>query len=121
MAAMMTASSEIVSMLLEYGANVDSVDAMGNDSFMFASCMGNSTNLQTWIESVKDWNLNRQNIVLGGCALGLAVYVYVRARSARLSRCITYEQRSNSTQHLKKQHSLKHQHPGTQVRRREQT
>ena len=37
MAAMMTASTEVVSMLLESGANVESVDVMGNDAFMFAS------------------------------------------------------------------------------------
>ena len=37
MAAMMTASPEVVSMLLESGANVESVDVMGNDAFMFAS------------------------------------------------------------------------------------
>ena len=37
MIAMTTASSEVVSMLLEYGANVENVDVMGHDAFMFAS------------------------------------------------------------------------------------
>jgi ankyrin repeat protein len=75
MAAMMTASPEIVSMLLEYGTNFQSVDVMGNDAFMFASSMGRPKNLQCWLQRVKDWDLNRQNTVLGGCALGHAVYM----------------------------------------------
>ena len=39
MAAMMTASPEVVSMLLESGTNLESVDVMGNDAFMFASIL----------------------------------------------------------------------------------
>ena len=64
MAAMMTASPEVVSMLLESGANVESVDVMGNDAFMFASIFGRPKNLQCWLERVKDWDLNRQNTVI---------------------------------------------------------
>ncbi len=75
MIAMMTASSEVVSMLLESGANVDSVDVMGNDGFMFASMFGRAKNMQCWLERVKDCDLNRQNTVVGGCALGQAVYM----------------------------------------------
>jgi ankyrin repeat protein len=75
MAAMMTASPEIVSMLLKYGTNVSNVDVMGNDAFMFASSMGRPDNLQCWLQRVKDWDLNRQNTVVGGCALGVAVYM----------------------------------------------
>ena len=69
------ASPEVVSMLLEYGANVESVDVMGNDACMFASIFGRPKNLQCWLEKVKDWDLNRQNTVVGGCALGNAVYM----------------------------------------------
>ena len=44
---MMLASPKIVSMLLiEYGANVDSVDVMGNDAFMLASVLEDRVNLQ---------------------------------------------------------------------------
>jgi ankyrin repeat protein len=75
MAAMMTASPEIVSILLEAGANANSLDAMGNDAFMYASTCGRPKNLKCWFERVKDWDLNRQNTVLGGCALGHAVYM----------------------------------------------
>ena len=39
MAAMMLASPEVVTMLLESGANVESVDVMGKDAFMFASVL----------------------------------------------------------------------------------
>ena len=62
-------------MLLESGANVESVDVMGNDAFMLASMFGRPKNLQCWLERVKDWDLNRQNTVVGGCALGNAVYM----------------------------------------------
>jgi ankyrin repeat protein len=75
MAAMMTASHDIVSVLLECGANIESVDVMGNDAFMYASTYGRPKNLQCWLQTVKDWDLNRQNTVLGGCALGLALYM----------------------------------------------
>ena len=66
MAATMTASPEVVSMLIESGANVESVDVMGNDGFMFASALGRPKNLQCWLERVKDWDLSRQNTVVGG-------------------------------------------------------
>eukprot|EP00938_MAST-03A_sp_MAST-3A-sp1_P003520 g3520.t1 len=75
MAAMMTASPEVVLMLLESGANVEHVDMMGNDGFMLASVFGRPKNLQCWLERVKDWDLSRQYTVFGGCALGHAVYV----------------------------------------------
>ena len=75
MAAMMTASTEVVSLVLSCGANIQSVDVMGNDSFMYAATYGRPKNLQCWLERVKDWDLNRQNTVLGGCALGCAVYM----------------------------------------------
>jgi hypothetical protein len=75
MAAMMVASSQVVSMLLESGANVENVDAMGNDAVIYAATYGRPKNLQCWLERVKDWDLNRQNTVVAGCALGLAVYM----------------------------------------------
>jgi len=74
MAAMMTASPEIVSMLLEYGTNVESVDVMGNDAFMYASAYGRPKNLQCWLQRIKDWNLNRVDTVFGGNVLSKAVY-----------------------------------------------
>ena len=75
MAAMAFASPEIVSMLLECGANVETVDVMGNDAFMFASIFGQPKNLQCWLNRVNHWDLNRQNTVVGGCALGMAAFM----------------------------------------------
>ena len=49
-------------MLLESGANVDSVNVNGNDGFMFASAFGRPKNLQCWLERVKDYDLERQNV-----------------------------------------------------------
>ena len=40
---------EIVSMLLECGANAECVDAIGNDAFMFASLFGRPKNMQYWL------------------------------------------------------------------------
>lgn len=75
MIVMMTASSEVVSLVLSCGANIQSLDVMGNDAFIFASMFGRPKNLQCWLERDKDWDLNRQNTVVGGCALGCAVYM----------------------------------------------
>ncbi len=75
MAAMMTASTEIVTMLLECGANVESVDVTGTDALMYASSYARPENIQCWLERVKNWDLNRQNTVAGGCALSHAVYM----------------------------------------------
>jgi len=72
MAAMMTASPEIVSILLEAGANVNSLDAMGNDAFMYASTYGRPMNLQCWFERVKGYDLEGRNAVLGATPLTVA-------------------------------------------------
>ena len=42
---------------------------------MFASIFGRPKNLQCWLERVRDWDLSRQNTAIGGCALGMAVYM----------------------------------------------
>ena len=73
--AMMFASSDIVSMLLERGANVKSVDMMGNDAFMHASIYGRAKNISFWLEKFKDWNVDRTNVHRGACALGSAVRI----------------------------------------------
>ena len=57
-------------MLLEYGANVESLDVMGNDAFMFATIASRPENVRLWLKRVKDWDMGRKNTVLGGCALG---------------------------------------------------
>jgi len=45
MAAMMTANADIVSMLLECGANIKSIDVAGFDAFMYASVFGRPQNI----------------------------------------------------------------------------
>ncbi len=72
MAAMMIASPEVVSMLLESGANVERVDVMGNDAFMYASVYGRPKNMQCWLERVKEYDMETQNIVLGATPLILS-------------------------------------------------
>ena len=48
-----------------------------SDSYL--SLIGRSNcrpkNLQCWLDRVKDWDLNRQNTLLGGCALGCAIFL----------------------------------------------
>ena len=76
MIAMSAASPEIVSMLLECGANIESVDMMmGNDAFMLASGFGRHENLQFWLERVKHYNFECRNIVHGATPLMFATYV----------------------------------------------
>ena len=75
MIAMMSASPEVISILLEQGARTDAVDVMGSDAFMYASAYGRHKNLQYWLERVKNWDLNRQNSIVGGFALSIAVFM----------------------------------------------
>ena len=75
MIAMMLSSPRIVGLLLESGANFDSVDVIGHDPFMFASMFGRQNNLLYWLERFKCWNLNRGESLFGGHSLSKAVYV----------------------------------------------
>jgi ankyrin repeat protein len=52
MAAMAFASFEVVLLLLQCGASIQSVDVMGNDAFMFASLFGRPENMECWLEKV---------------------------------------------------------------------
>ncbi len=74
MSAMMTASVEIVSMLLECGANAECVDAIGNDAFMFASLFGRPKNMQYWLDRFENYDLERGNTV-SMTSLILAAYI----------------------------------------------
>ena len=58
---MMLASPKIVELLIEYGANVDSFDVMGNDAFMLGSVFGRQVNIQLWLKRVKDYDLEQRN------------------------------------------------------------
>ena len=72
-AAMAWGSPDIVSMLLAYGANTNSIDVMGNDAFMYASVYGRVENIVRWIQDVKNVDLEKCNSVLGATSIFAAV------------------------------------------------
>ena len=61
--------------LLEHGADPYECDIAGNDAFMFASIFGRTDNVKFWLNRFPDWDLERKNKVVGGVALGHAVYM----------------------------------------------
>ena len=72
----MLGSSEVVEMLLKAGANVEGVDVLGQNAFMFASLFGRAKNLEHWIHKVKGWSgVNRVCQVFGSTALSKAAFV----------------------------------------------
>ena len=73
--AMSGASEEIVALLLQHGANPYECDAAGNDPLMFASIFGRTDTVKFWLKRYPDWDLERKNKVVGGVALGHAVYM----------------------------------------------
>ena len=68
-------SSEFVSLLLEHGADPYESDVAGNDGLMLASIFGRTDNVKFWLDRFPDWDLERKNKVVGGVALGHAVYM----------------------------------------------
>jgi hypothetical protein len=73
--AMFASRPKIVSLLLEHGADPFETDIAGNDPFMFASISGRIDNVKFWLDRFPKWNLERKNTVVGGFALGHAVYM----------------------------------------------
>ena len=72
--AMAFSSPTIVSELLDAGYDVERcVDVLGNHAFEFGAAMSRKDNLQCWLEKVKNWDINRQNGLLGGTALNIAL------------------------------------------------
>ena len=64
-AAMAWASSDIVSMLLDAGANIENTDVMGNDPFLYAAFYSRVDNIQCWMQSVSDFDVEKPNTILG--------------------------------------------------------
>ena len=62
-------------LLLERGADYLDTDIMGNDALITASIMGRIENVKFWLNTFPDWDVNRKNTVLGGSALGSAVFM----------------------------------------------
>ncbi len=65
---MNVSSPNIVSLLLEHGADPYECDISGNDSFMYASTFGRTDNVKFWLKRFPDWDLERKNKVAGGVA-----------------------------------------------------
>ena len=65
--------------MLECGANIRNDNAMSNDAFTLASAFGRRENIQRRLERVKDYDLERQNGVVGAhSASGCCEYGYRR-------------------------------------------
>jgi hypothetical protein len=75
MGAMLASRPKIVSLLLEHGADPFETDIAGNDPLMFASIFGRTDNVKFWLNRFPDWDLERKNKVVGGVALGQAVFM----------------------------------------------
>ncbi len=69
------ASSKIVQLLLENGANANTTDINGNNPLMCACAFNRLDNVKFWLKQFPDWNLEARNTILGGMALGCAVYM----------------------------------------------
>jgi ankyrin repeat protein len=73
--AMTTSQPEIVSLLLDYGAGPFETEINGSDPLMYACAVGRTENVNFWLDRFPDWDLQRKNTVLGGVALGCAVFM----------------------------------------------
>jgi transcriptional/translational regulatory protein YebC/TACO1 len=73
--AMCFASDDIVVALLEAGADVETTDVMGSDSFMAACGMGRLNNVMMWCSRFKNWNIDQKNEKFGSTALHVALYM----------------------------------------------
>ncbi len=73
--AMAFASSEMVQLLLESGANPYATEINGDNSLMCACSLNRVENVKFWLKEFPDWNLEARNKIVGGIALGLAVYM----------------------------------------------
>ena len=73
--AMFMSTPEVVGMLLDRGFDPMLSDVAGNHPFLFACISNQVRNVQYWLKRFPDWNLEARNSVIGGVALGCAVYM----------------------------------------------
>ena len=78
------ASPEIVSILLENGANPFDVEINGNDAFMVAAMLGREHNVATWLKRFPDWNVDRTNKTFGATALIAMLYMKPNIKITKL-------------------------------------
>ena len=71
----MASTSDVVSLLLESGLDPFQTDLSGNDALMSGCIWGRTDNVKFWLNRFPDWDLERKNKVVGGVALGSAVYM----------------------------------------------
>jgi hypothetical protein len=73
--AMVFASVEIVTILLEHGSNPRARDIVGNDAYMLGSFFGRTRNVEFWLKRFPRWNVNAKNRVVGGNALMGSIFL----------------------------------------------
>jgi ankyrin repeat protein len=73
--AMTLASTEIVQLLLNNGANPLVVDVSGNNTLMCACTFNRLDNVKLWLKEFPDWDLEAGNTINGSIALGTTVYM----------------------------------------------
>ncbi|MDC3321553.1 ankyrin repeat domain-containing protein [bacterium] len=73
MLAMITSHPEVVSLLLEHGADPFGVDVGGCNPFIVAVSFGNTSNVRFWLKRFPDWDLEKKCTPFGRVALSLAV------------------------------------------------
>jgi hypothetical protein len=73
--AMFMGSPEIVKMLLDRGFDPMLSDIAGNHPFLFACISNRVDNVKLWLKRFPEWDLEAPNRVVGGVALGCAVYM----------------------------------------------
>jgi len=74
MNAMIASNQDIVSLLLECGADPFHTTVSGDDALMFASIFGRTDNVKFWLDRFPDWDLERRNKVTGSTVLSHAVF-----------------------------------------------
>jgi ankyrin repeat protein len=74
MASMAVSGPEIVSLLLDHGADPSETDTIGFDAFMIASTLGRIENVKYWLKRFPEWDVKRKNKIAGDCALSLALF-----------------------------------------------
>ena len=94
--AMFMGTPEIVEMLLDRGFDPMLPDIAGNHPFLFACISNRVDNVKFWLERFPEWDLEKPNRVVGGVALGCALYIGPN-RFELVKLLLTKGARANST------------------------